>query len=462
MRFLTLLLTAAPLFSPLVAQSPDRQLARDIFKQLIEINTTDSIGDNTRAAEAMAVRFRAAGYPDADVQVLVPSAMPKKGNLVVRLRGAGASKPVLFLGHLDVVEAKRTDWSFDPFVFLEQDGYFYGRGTSDMKGDDVTLIMAFLRMKREGFRPSRDLILALTSDEEGGPGNGAEWLVKEHHDAIDAAYCINADGGGGHIKNGKRIFMSVQAAEKVFLSFKLEVTNSGGHSSRPTKDNAIYHLAEGLARLAKFDFPVHLFDVTQTGFERSAQFQQGELAAAMKAIAKNPKDAAAIATLSALPGQNAQMRTTCVATMLAGGHAENALPQLATAIVNCRLLPVDKPEEITRTLREILADPQIKMSEVKPPIFTPYTPLSTEVMSAVTAATAKLWPGLSIIPIMETGATDAIYTIHGGIPTYGVSGIFTDEDDHRAHGRDERILVKSFYEAVDFMYDLSTRIGKVQ
>ena len=344
-------------------------------------------------------------------------------------------------------------------MFREEDGYFYGRGTSDMKGDDATLIAAFLRMKREGFRPSRDLILALTSDEEGGPGNGADWLVTEHRDLIDAAYCINADGGGGHIKNGKRIFMSVQAAEKVFLSFKLEVTNSGGHSSRPTKDNAIYHLAEGLSRLAKFDFPVHLFDVTQTGFERSAPFQTRELGAAMEAIAKNPKDAGAIATLSALPGQNAQIRTTCVATMLSGGHAENALPQLATATVNCRLLPVDKPEEIARTLKEVLADPQIKMSEVKPPIFTPYTPLNPQVMSYVTAATAQLWPGLSVIPIMETGATDGIYLIRGGIPTYGVSGLFGDEDDVRAHGRDERILVKSFYEAVDFMYNLATRIG---
>jgi acetylornithine deacetylase/succinyl-diaminopimelate desuccinylase-like protein len=455
MRFLTILLSVAPL----LAQSPDQQLARDIFKQLIEINTTDSVGDNTQAVQAMAARFRTAGFPDSDVKVLVPATMPKKGNLVVRLHGAGTAKTVLFIGHIDVVEAKRTDWSFDPFVFLEQDGYFYGRGTSDMKGDDATLIAAFLRMKREGFRPSRDLILALTSDEEGGPGNGADWLAKEHHDLIDAVYCINADGGGGHIKSGKRIFMSVQAAEKVFLSFKLEVTNSGGHSSRPTKDNAIYHLAEGLSRLAKFDFPVHLFDVTQTGLERSAPFQPAELGAAMRAIAKDPKDAGAIAVLSTLPGQNAQLRTTCVATTLSGGHAENALPQLATAIVNCRLLPVDKPEEIARTLQQVLADPQIKMSEVKPPIFTPYTPLDPQVMNYVTAATAKLWPGLSVIPIMETGATDAIYLIHGGIPTYGVSGIFTDEDDVRAHGRDERILVKSFYEAVDFMYDLTTRIG---
>lgn len=450
-------------FAPLLLlllQSPDQQLARDVFKQLIEINTTDSAGDNTRAAEAMAARFRAAGYPGEDIKVLLPSSMPKKGNVVVRLRGAGPLKPVLFLGHLDVVEAKRGDWSFDPFVFREEDGYFYGRGTSDMKGDDATVIAAFLRMKREGFRPSRDLILALTSDEEGGPGNGADWLVKEHRDLIDAAYCINLDGGGGHIKNGKPIFMAVEAAEKVFLSFKLEVTNPGGHSSRPTKDNAIYHLAEGLARLAKFDFPVHLFDVTKTGFERAAPFQQGPLGAAMKAIAKNPSDAAAIATLSVVPAQYAQLRTTCVATMLSGGHAENALPQLATAIVNCRLLPVDNPEEVQRTLEKVLSDPKIKISQVKPPIFTAYTPFDPQVLEHVTAATNKLWPGMPVIPVMETGASDGIYLIYGGIPTYGVSGIFGDEDDVRAHGRDERILIKSFYAAVDFMYDLVTRIGK--
>ena len=253
------LFIACVLALPLAAQTPQQTLARDIFKQLIEINTTNSVGDNTLAAEAMAARFREAGYPDSDIQVLAPA--PKKGNVVVRLHGTGTAKPILFIGHIDVVEAKRSDWSFDPFEFREQSGYFYGRGAQDMKGDSAILAAAFVRMKREGFRPSRDLILALTADEEGGPSNGVDWLVKNHRDLIDAEFCVNSDAGGGDIKNGTQRFMGLSAAEKVFLSFKLEVTNAGGHSSLPTKDNAIYHLADGLSRMDKFDFPVHLFDV---------------------------------------------------------------------------------------------------------------------------------------------------------------------------------------------------------
>jgi acetylornithine deacetylase/succinyl-diaminopimelate desuccinylase-like protein len=457
-------LTAFLLWLPLSAQSPDQQLARDIFKQLIETNTTDSVGDNTRAVEAMAARFRAGGFSGNDVQVLVPKDMPRKGNLVVRLHGTGTQKPILFIGHIDVVEAKRSDWSFDPFVFLEEGGYFYGRGTSDMKGDAAVLVTTFLRLKREGFHPNRDLILALTSDEEGGPGNGVQWLVQEHRDLIDAAFCINSDAGGGHIKNGKRIFMSMEAAEKIFLSFQLETTNAGGHSSLPSKDNAIYHLSAALTRLANFDFPVHLFDVTRTGFERAAPFHEseanGKVAADMRAIAHNPNDAAAAARLSASSYYNAQLRTTCVPTMLSGGHAENALPQLATAVVNCRILPVDKPEDVKNTLKKVFDDPKIKMTELKPAQLTPYTPLDPLVMSAVTKATQDHWPGLPVIPLMETGATDGIWLIHAGIPTYGVSGIFGDEDDVRAHGKDERILVQSFYEALDFMYEVATRLGK--
>jgi acetylornithine deacetylase/succinyl-diaminopimelate desuccinylase-like protein len=442
----------------LAAQTPQQQEARDILKELIGINTTDSSGDNTRAAQAMAARFRAAGYPESDVRVLAPDKFPRKGNLVVRLRGTGTAKPILFIGHLDVVEALRSDWSFDPFQLTEKDGFFYGRGTSDMKGDAAVLISTFLRLKREGYRPSRDLIVALTSDEEGGPANGVDWLVKNHRDLIDAEYCINLDGGGGHIKTGKHLFMAVQAAEKVFLTFQLEVKNPGGHSSRPSKDNAIYRLAEGLTRLGKFDFPVHLFDVTRASFERTAPLYPGQLGEDMKRVVE--EHPAVIGRLSALPPWNAQLRTTCVATMISGGHAENALPQTATAVVNCRLLPVDSPEEVEKTLNRVLADPQIKVTVKTPAKPVAYKPMNPQVLAAITSATNKVWPGLPVIPGMTTGASDGIYLISAGIPTYGVSGIFTDEDDNRNHGKDERILIKSFYDALEFEYALVREVGR--
>ena len=453
MRLLTTILAVLPL----CAQSPDHTLAREIFQQLIEINTTNSSGDNTRAAEAMADRFRAARFPQSEIHVLTP--VPRKGNLVVRLRAPGVTRPILFLGHLDVVEALRADWPFDPFIFRQEDGYYYGRGTADMKGDDAALVAAFLRLKRENFKPARDLILALTADEEGGPSNGVDWLVKQHRDLINAQFCVNLDAGGGHIKNGKPIYMAMQAAEKVYVSFKLEVANKGGHSSVPTRDNAIYQLADGLSRLARYDFPVHLFDVTRAAFERGANIYPGQLGADLKTMVQNPNDSGAVARLSAIPFYNAQMRTTCVPTMLSGGHAENALPQLATAVVNCRLLPIEKPSDIKRTLEQVLADPRITVTEMNQPIATPYTPIDPRVLAAVTASTAKLWPGLPVIPAMDTGASDGIYLIRAGIPTYGVSGIFNDEDDYRAHGRSERILVKSFDDAVDFIYDLITRLA---
>jgi acetylornithine deacetylase/succinyl-diaminopimelate desuccinylase-like protein len=454
MRAALALLAAAPLW----AQTPPQREALEILRQLIGINTTDSSGDNTRAAEAMAARFRDAGYPAADVQVLAPQ--PRKGNVVVRLRGAGSGKPILFMGHLDVVEALRSDWSFDPWELTVRDGWLYGRGTADMKGDDAVLVETFLRLKRDNFRPSRDLILALTSDEEGGPANGVDWLLKNHRALIDAEYAINADAGGGHIKNGHNLYMSVQAAEKVFLSFKLEARNPGGHSSRPSKDNAIYHLAGALTRLAAFDFPVHLFDVTRAGFERSASLYPGQLGADMKAIVQNPNDPGALGRLSAIPLWNAQLRTTCVATMLSGGHAENALPQTATAVVNCRLLPVDNAADVEKTLTRVIDDPEVHLAVMTPSKPTPYTPMSPQVLAAVTAVTEMLWPGLRVIPVMDTGASDGIYTIAAGIPTYGVSGLFNDEDDNRYHGKDERILAKSFYEDVDFTHALVTALAK--
>lgn len=449
------LILALPVFAQ---QDPRQNLARGVFKELIEINTTDSVGDNTKAAEAVAARFRAAGVPDSDIKVLAP--MARKGNVVVRFHGTGTAKPILFIGHLDVVEAQRADWTMNPFEFIERDGYFYGRGTSDMKGGDAVLIANFLRLKQEGFKPSRDLILALTSDEESGPANGMDWLVKNHRDLIDAEFCVNSDGGGGHLKNGKPTFMGVQAAEKVFLSFKLEVSNAGGHSSQPRKDNAIYHLSDGLSRLAKFDFPVRLFDVTRTQFERAASLYPGQLGADMKAVGQNPNDQAAVERLSASPLYNALIRTTCVPTMMTAGHAENALPQTASATVNCRLLPVDNAQEVQKTLREVLADAAIKITEMAPAMLGNYKPLNARLMSVITGATNRFWPGLPVIPLMTTGASDGVYTNAAGIPTYGVDGLFGDEDDVRAHGRDERVLVKSFYDALDFYYEVITGLGR--
>jgi acetylornithine deacetylase/succinyl-diaminopimelate desuccinylase-like protein len=434
--------------------------AREIFKQLIEINTTDTPGGNvTRAAEAMAARLKAAGFADADVQVLGPD--PRKGNLVARLRGTGAKRPLLLLAHLDVVEAKREDWSFDPFVFREQDGYFYGRGTSDDKSMAAHFVANLIRLKAEGFRPERDLILALTADEEGGDFNGVDWLVKNHRNLIDAEFSIN-EGGGGTMRGGKYLTNEIQASEKVFQDFRLEVTNSGGHSSLPVKDNAIYHLAEGLARLAKFDFPVELNEVTRGYFERSATVQtDSKMAADMRAVAKTPPDLAAAARLSAsLPYYNAQMRTTCVATRLNGGHANNALPQLAGANVNCRILPGVSPAAVKDKLVEVLADPKIKVSFVGEATPSKPSPLRPDVIGAVESLTKEMFPGVIVVPVMSTGATDGLYLRNGEIPTYGVDGSFGDIDDVRAHGRDERIGVKQFYEGLEFQYRLIKALAR--
>src|SRR6266487_97647 len=436
------------------AQSgPNDARAREIFKELIETNTTDSVGDNTKAAEAMAARLKAAGFPAADMQVLGPA--PRKGNLVARYRGTGARRPLLLLAHLDVVEAKREDWSFDPFTFLEKDGFFYGRGTSDDKAMAAQFVANLIRLKQEGFTPDRDLILALTADEEGGNFNGVDWLVKNHKDLIDAEFAIN-EGGGGNMRKGKYLTNEIQASEKVFQDFHLEVTNPGGHSSLPVKDNAIYHLSAGLARLATFDFPVQLNEVTRGYFERSASVQDDpKMAADMRAVARSTPDPAAAARLSAaVPFYNSLMRTTCVATRLQGGHANNALPQMAGANVNCRILPGVSPSAVKDKLVEVLADPQINVSFVGEANPSKPSPLRPDVISAVESLTKQMFPGVVVVPVMSTGATDGLYLRNSEIPTYGVDGTFGDLDDVRAHGKDERVGVKQFYEGLEFQYRL--------
>ena len=433
--------------------------ARAIFQQLIEINTTDSVGNVTAAAEAMAKRFRDAGFPEKDVIVAGPNA--RKKNLVVRLRGTGRRAPVLFIGHLDVVEARREDWTTDPFHFIERDGYFYGRGTRDMKEGDAILVMDLLRLKRESYQPDRDLILALTADEEGGDFNGIDWLLKEHKDWIDAEYCINLDGGEFEKLRGKRVLAGLQANEKVYEDFQFEATNPGGHSSIPGSENAIYELAAALSKLEKYSFPVRINDVTRTYFLQSADLTAGSLAADLRGATQQPPDSNAIQHLSAIPYYNSLLRTTCVATLLAGGHAANALPQSARATVNCRIFPGEDPQELLKTLERVIADPKVKVSVIPertsdgkliPIVAVPPSPLLPELTAALNQALATMWPGLPVVPTMSTGATDGKYLRIAGIPTYGISCMFFDMEDDRSHGRDERVGVNDFYDGVEFGY----------
>jgi acetylornithine deacetylase/succinyl-diaminopimelate desuccinylase-like protein len=446
---LTALLTAA------MVDDVAMRLSRDIFKELIEINTTDSVGNTTTAADAMAKRLRDAGFPAADVQVLGPN--DRKGNMVARLRGSGAKRPVLILGHLDVVEAKREDWTTDPFRFVEKDGYFYGRGTQDMKGQDAALVTAFIRLKMERYRPNRDLILALTADEEGGTSNGVEWLIKNHRDLIDAEFALNQDAGGVTTIKGKPVNVDLEATEKQYADYELTVRNPGGHSSLPTEDNAIYHLANALSRLEKSPFPFELNDVTRKYFERRAVLENGQTKADMMAIVKAPPDAVAIARLSKDPRYNSTMRTTCVATRLTAGHANNALPQTAQANVNCRILPGHSPAETQKALERIFADANVSVqflggiggagSNGFPTALPP-----PDVMRPLEEVAAQMWPGAPVIPEMETGATDSIHTVAAGIPSFGFNGIALDQDDIRAHGKDERVRVSAYDDGVDFTY----------
>lgn len=460
---LTISLCALAIFVPVGrGQTKDEtnQLAREILKQLIEINTTNSVGNVTTAAEAMAKRLCDAGFSEKDAIVAGPN--ERKKNLVARFHGTGKRKPVLFIGHLDVVEARREDWTTDPFQFIEKDGYFFGRGTQDMKEGDAILVANFMRLKREGFVPDRDLILALTADEEGGSCNGIEWLVKNHRDWIDAEYCINLDGLAKSQK-GRASLFNIDVSEKVYADFTLETTNQGGHSSVPRHDNAIYSLATALTRLQAFSFPLKLNEVTRKYLEYSAQKAEGQRSADLLAVAKIPPDPQAVERLSEDPNYNSLLRTTCVATMLSGGHAPNALPQTARANVNCRIFPGEEPEDVRQTLTRVIADPQVSVRFVEQhaadgrvivPVSVPPSPLNPELISAVKKIVTKMWPGVPVIPDMSQGASDSTHLRIGAMPAYVFSGVFIDSDDVRAHGRDERVRASSFYEGVEFNYQL--------
>ncbi len=452
--------------------TPHQRAAREIYSELISINTVDSVGSVTKAAEAMAKRFRAAGFPDADVKVLIPPGKPNKGNLVVRYRGragANAAKPILLLAHLDVVAALRSDWPRDPFTLHEENGYFLGRGTSDDKAMASIFVANLLRYKQQGFQPSRDIILALTADEEGGDANGAEWLVKEHRDLVDAAFAINEGGGGTLAGSGmdvKPLFHSVQAAEKVYQDFTITATNPGGHSSVPRPDNAIYELADALSRIAKFSFPVALNPTTRAFFEQTAKVEKPDVAAAMRAIVANPGDSTAAAFLSRDARYASMLRTTCVATRLAGGHAYNALPQSASANVNCRMVPTTSSAEVRTTLARVIADTGIKITntQAREPDFPKSTlPIDPSVLAATTEITKSMWGDIPVVPTMSTGATDSHYFRAIGIPSYGISGLFSTPGETNAHGRDEKLRVKSYYDGLEFLDQLVRRLaGGVQ
>ncbi len=403
----------------------------------------------------MAARLKAAGFPDADVRVLGPSA--KKGNLVVRYRGTGAKRPMILLAHLDVVEAKREDWSFDPFVLTEKDGYFYGRGTADDKTMAAVFVANLIRLKSEGFVPARDIVLMLTADEEGGPENGVKWLLANHRALIDAEFAIN-EGGGGVMRKGRYVTNEVQAAEKVYQELRLEIRNSGGHSSLPVKDNAIYRLSAGLSRLAAFEFPAQLNDITRAVLRARRAGAAGRADEGRHAGGGERTDGRrrGRASVGAVRVFNSLLRTTCVATRLDGGHAPNALPQLATANVNCRILPGVPVNAVVAQLTKVLADPAIQVSLVDEA--TPSKPavLREDVMTATETIVKSMFPGVPVVPVMSTGATDGLYLRNAGIPTFGVDGLFDDIDDVRAHGRDERVGVKQFNEDLEFQYRLIT------
>ena len=453
--FVALLTGAAAAQS--VAPEADRQLARDIYKQFVEIQSGYTTGATTPVAEAAAARLKAAGFSDADI--FLGGAVPKKANLVVRYRGSGARKPLLLLAHTDVVEAKREDWSMDPFRFVEKDGFFYGRGTGDDKAQAAAWIANLIRFKREGFRPDRDIIVALTADEEGGgPYNGVTWLLKNHRNLIDAEFALN-EGGWGEMAGGKRISNDLQVSEKYVINFRLEVRNKGGHSSMPVPDNAIYHLAGALDRIGKFAFPLKTNDVTKAYFTAMAKIESGarrEMLAQVAAGSQKAMEGAAAASTA----WNATLRTTCVATQLEGGHAKNALPQLAAANVNCRVLPDDSVEYVQSTLNRVIGDGEVKVTIDGQVERGPASPMRDDLLRAAGRLTDTMWPGVPVVPMMVMGATDGLYLRAAGIPCYGIQGFFMDRDDIRFHGRDERMGVQAFYEGQQFLYELVKALAK--
>lgn len=451
-RALAALLLALPLAAWAAQPSGHDRLARDIYRELVEIRTVHPDGDNTAAARAMARRLLEAGFDAKDVEVVEPA--PRKGNLVARLRGTGELRPLLLLAHIDVVEAKAEDWSegLDPFRLTEKDGYYYGRGTLDDKAMAAIFVANLARLRAEGFRPKRDIVVALTADEEGGTHNGVAWLLRHRRELVDAEFALN-EGGAGTLRDGKPWIHGVQVGEKMYLSFDLEATHPGGHSSVPTRDNAIYDLATALSGVARLELPARVGYVTRAHFMRLANIESGELADAIAAVAAGRADDAQLRRVSAEPRYNAQLRTTCVATKLEGGHAENALPQRAKAVVNCRLLPGEDPDFVLRELQRAAGE-RVRVKARGAPRASEATDARSPVMRTIERVSESMWPGVPVVPLMSAGATDGSRLRNAGIPTYGVSGLFLEHGEVRIHGRDERLAVKSFVEGTEFLHRL--------
>ncbi len=449
---------AAGSAAPQSTRGPDEPLFRSIYKELVEINTTESGGDTAIAANAMAKRLLDAGLPADDVKVL--SSGPRKGNLVARLRGTGAKKPVLLVAHMDVVEAKREDWDFDPFTLQEVDGYFRARGSIDDKAMASIFVANLIRYKSEGWRPDRDIILALTSDEElsDSAHDGMRWLLENHRALIDAEFAIN-EGGAGTLRDGKPVSANIQLAEKVYRSFRFEVKDPGGHSAQPRRDNAITKLAEGLVRLANFEFPARLNPVTGAWLKIITRLEGPEVKAAVEALGAGDNRPGTIRALATRPAWNLAIRTTCVATMLDAGHAENAMAQTARATVNCRLLPDESPDYVLATLKQVVADGKINVIPLGTVVDSPASPMSPLVMQAVEEISADMWPGVPVIPTQSGGYTDSRWLRKSGVPSYGVSGLFSEEGKSGVHGLNEQVGVKELFDSKEFLYRLVKRLG---
>jgi acetylornithine deacetylase/succinyl-diaminopimelate desuccinylase-like protein len=436
---------------------PDQVAFRSLYKELVETNTTLSVGDCTLAAKRVAARLKAGGFADADLEIIVPDGQPRFGSLIAHLPGTEpVSNTLLLLAHIDVVEAKREDWQRDPFTLIEEEGYFYGRGSSDDKAMAAVFADLMIRLKGQGFKARRPITLALTCGEETPDNfNSVAQLVAHRPDVLRAAFGLNEGAGGRLDKDGNRVALEIQAGEKVYQDFALEVTNPGGHSSRPRPDNAIYQLAAGLGRLAAFQFPISFNPVTKAYFGALAKVTPGPSGTDLASVGGDHPDPAALARVGQDPGWNSMMRTTCVATMVDAGHAPNALPQRARANVNCRILPGEQVAKVQQTLTQLVDDPGIKISlsgDISPS--SPPPPLTPAILGPVEKVAAKMWPGVPVIPAMATGATDGRFLNAAGVPIYGLSGMFRDPDGGGVHGLNERIRVRSLYEGRDFLTEV--------